>query len=333
MVGPKMENSADEKRPLITISIPILNEAENISRLITRLDAMARGENAYDFEFLFTDNASTDNSFELLTELAQTDTRIRVIRFSRNFGFQKSILANYQFAKGAAAIQIDADMQDPPEVIPEFLRKWEAGYKVVYGVRRRRKEFVLMNWSRSAYYALVSGLSDTMVPRNAGDFRLIDRTIIEHLAMVHDQTPYLRGLIASLGYPQIGILYDRDSRTAGASKFGLLQLISLGIDGITAQSVKPLRFMTMFGFALSVVSFFAGLYYLLVLPIFKEQIPSGFTTIVLLLLLLIGLNSFFLGLLGEYVGRIFNNTRGLPMTIVQDRIEHAEDVGGKDKRQ
>jgi len=314
-------NVADNQKKLITISIPILNEVENLPNLLSKLRALADVEKGYDFEFLFTDNASKDDGFEFLAKEAQQDSRIRALRFSRNFGIQKSILTNYHEARGDAAVQIDADLQDPPELISDFLREWEKGFKVIYGIRRRRKESALMNWARRVYYWSVTAIAETDIPRDAGDFRLIDRTILDHLLTVADQTPYLRGFIADLGYPQTGIVYDREERKAGKSKFSLLQLVEFGIDGITAQSTRPLRLMTLFGFSISFLSVLASLFYLLNALFFGEEMPSGFATIALLLLLLIGLNSFLLGLMGEYVGRIFNNTRGLPFTIVEERIE------------
>ena len=320
------------KKPLISICIPIFNEEENLSALMARLDNLDKAELEYDFEFLFTDNASTDNGFAILAEMAATDKRIRVLRFSRNFGFQKSILTNYKYARGEAAVQIDADLQDPPEIISEFLRLWETGNKVVYGVRRKRKESIFLNLTRRAYYRLVSWLSQTDLPRNAGDFRLIDRVILNQLGTVDEQTPYLRGLIASIGYKQVGVVYDRDRRVAGRSKFNLFKLIELGIDGITAQSIRPLKLMTMFGFCMSILAGMAIIYYLLAAIFSDGTTISGFTTLVLLQLLLLSMNAFLLGLLGEYVGRIFNNTRGLPLTIIQDRIEQGEQVSKKDQR-
>jgi dolichol-phosphate mannosyltransferase len=309
------------RRRLITVSIPILNEEDNLRALLSKLDTIAAAEADYQFEFLFTDNASTDGSFELLTELAKKDARIRALRFSRNFGFQKSILTNFLNARGDAAIQIDADMQDPPEMISDFLRKWEEGYKVVYGIRRHRRESRILHWARRTYYKFVSAISETDVPRDAGDFRLVDRSILDHLHSVEEQTPYLRGLIASLGYAQIGLLYDRSERKFGVSKFKLLQLIELGLDGITAQSVRPLRLITMFGFLVTFFAIIGGLYYFIIRFFLHTEMPSGFTTIILFLLFLIGLNAFLLGIIGEYVGRIFNNTRGLPLTIIERRIE------------
>jgi glycosyltransferase involved in cell wall biosynthesis len=311
-------------RTLITISIPVYNEADNIDRLYAALHELSEAEANYDFEFLFTDNASKDDTFQRLEELAKRDPRIRILRLSRNFGFQKSILTNFLNARGAAAAQIDADLQDPPSLISEFLREWEKGYKVVYGVRRHRRESWLMRASRSGYYRLVSWLSHTELPRNAGDFRLIDRMIIEHMRLIHEQTPYLRGLIAGFGYPQKGIVYDRDARKAGVSKFRLFNLIELGIDGITAQSTRPLRLITMFGFLISILSILGALGYFLAYIVFGSGNTSGFTTIILVLLFMLGLNALFLGLIGEYVGRVFNNTRGLPISIIEAAVDHRD---------
>lgn len=314
-------DNALAERLLISICVPVYNEEDNIDPLLRRLSAVARQEKGYDFEFLFTDNASEDCTFERLAKHATKDQRIRVLRFSRNFGFQKSILTNYVNAKGVAAIQLDADLQDPPELIPEFLRTWERGYKVVYGIRKRLPEFFLMRWTRRAYYRLISALSDVEVPLDAGDFRLIDRIVIDELRSVREQTPYLRGIIASLGYAQTGIAYDRSSRLAGGSKFRFFDLLALGLDGITSQSTRPLRFVTIFGFLISIIAALTAVFYLIYLPT-SNSVPDGFTTLSIIGLVSLGLNAFFIGLIGEYVGRIFNNTRGSPLVIVSDRIEH-----------
>ena len=313
-------------RPLITVSIPVYNEEDNIEPLLARLDSLATNEPGYHFEFLFTDNASTDRTFEQLARLADKDHRIRVLRFSRNFGFQKSILTNFLNAQGVAAVQLDADMQDPPEMISDFLRAWEKGYKVVYGIRKRRKEFFLLHGARKFYYRLVAWLSDVYLPSDAGDFRLIDRRIIDLLKNVNEQTPYLRGLIANMGYSQKGIAYDRDVRNAGKSKFRLFQLVELGIDGITSQSTRPLRIITVFGFLISFLTALAVFLYTGIYIFGGRGLPSGFTTLVLLMLASVGLNAFFLGLIGEYVGRVFNNMRGLPISIIEQRIEPLEEV-------
>jgi polyisoprenyl-phosphate glycosyltransferase len=317
-----MTTGADpDSRKLVTISIPVLNEEGNIEPLLDRLHRVAAKNPSYDFEFLFTDNASTDGTFRKLAEKAAIDQRIRVLRFSRNFGFQRSILTNLLNARGAAAIQIDADLQDPPELITDFLTKWETGYKVVYGIRRQRLEHWVLRLARKAHYQMIRALSEVEVPLDAGDFRLVDRIIIEHLRLYVDQTPYLRGLIASLGYPQIGVPYDRTVRVAGRSKFNFAKLMALSIDGICSQSAKPLRYITVFGFVTSIVVAIMILAYLLIFFFSAYDLPPGFTTLALLMLTSIGINAACVGLIGEYVGRIYNNVRGGPGTVIVDRIE------------
>lgn len=310
-----------DQRPLITITIPVYNEEEALPGLLRRLDAVTTELARYRFEYLFTDNASTDLTFELLAEAAITNPRIRVIRFTRNVGFQASILVNYLEARGVAAIQIDADLQDPPELFATFLDRWEKGYKVVYGVRRSRPEGPLLRLGRQAFYRILHRLSTVDVPVDAGDFRLIDRVVIDRLREVHDNSPYIRGIIAEFGYAQIGVPYDRSARTAGKSKFRLFSLIRLAIDGIASQSTKPLEFITLFGTVLSVLSMMGAGAYLAWFAIVPGPKEPGFTTIVILLLLSTGINAAFVGLLGEYIGRIFKNTRQIPLPIVDRRID------------
>jgi len=306
---------------LITISVPVLNEADNIKPLIGRLRAVADAHRKYDFEFLFTDNASTDATFERLAEEAQLDNRVRVIRFTRNFGFQTSILTNYLNARGCSAIQIDADLQDPPELFGEFLAAWEKGYKVVYGIRRSRPENVVLRTARKLFYRGLASLSSVELPVDAGDFRLIDRVVIEDLRKVKDDAPYIRGTIAHLGYSQIGIPYDRAERKRGSSKFNLLALIRLAVDGVCSQSTKPLELITLLGTVLSFLAFFAALFYFAWYFLVVRNPPQGFTTLVILLLLSTSIQTAFIGLLGEYIGRIFRNTRHIPAPIIDQRIE------------
>jgi len=317
------DTQATTTRKLITISIPVFNEEGNIDGLLRRIGAVAEKNADYDFELLFTDNCSTDNTFAKLAEHASCDARIRVLRFSRNVGFQRSILTNLLNSKGAAAILIDADLQDPPELVTDFLRHWERGYKVVYGIRRRRVENPLMQLARRAHYRLIQALSETDVPLGAGDFRLVDRIVIEDLRTYTDKTPYLRGIIASIGYPQIGIPYDRSDRVVGKTKFNLQDLIRLSFDGICSQSTKPLQYITLFGFITSIMSLFLIVIYLIEYFISDSRGARGFTTLVLLVLVSISINAIFIGLIGEYVGRIYNNVRGGPPTIIADRIEPA----------
>lgn len=309
-----------KRRKLITISVPVYNEEDNIASLMNRLRAFCATQPEHDFEFLFTDNASEDATYERLAEEANSDPRVRVVRFSRNFGYQRSILTNFLLARGDAAVQVDADLQDPPEMIAQFIQYWEQGYKVVYGVRRRRDEARLMEACRKLYYRFIRSISEVNLPKDAGDFRLIDRSIIEHLRTIQDKNPYLRGLIAALGHRQIGIEYDRAQRTAGSTKFNFLRLMRLGIDGVVSQSTAPLHYITFFGFALCALSGVVSVGYIIYWAANWQTIAAGFTTLVLLQLVTIGLNAAFLGVLGEYLARVTENVRGHPFVVIERTI-------------
>lgn len=308
-------------KPLISISIPVYNEEGNIPRLYERLCAVASViADRYDVEFVFTDNRSTDETWPMLKALAEKDARIRAFRFSRNFGFQKSILTNYLHTNGDAVMQLDADLQDPPELLPEFLTQWEKGFKVVYGVRKARPESWAMRQFRRAGYWLIDRLAGYPVPKNVGDFRLIDRSVIDAIAKYRDQAPYLRGTIASLGFSQIGIDYGRDARQAGRSKFSLRALLGLGLDGILSTSTIPLRLATYIGAFMILLTFLGGVYYVF-LKLLKPDLPIGVASTNILILFSLGVNSLFLGLIGEYVIRMHNNIRGGDIAVIDDAID------------
>ncbi|MCW5772526.1 MAG: glycosyltransferase family 2 protein [Rhodospirillaceae bacterium] len=312
-------------RRLISICVPVFNEEDNIVPLYERLvPVLARFDDRYDFELLFTDNHSEDETFVRLAELTLKDKRIRVLRFSRNFGFQRSVLFNYANARGDAAIQIDCDLQDPPELFAEFIAKWEAGYQVIYGIRRSRPgDSRLLAAARRVFYRLIDRLSEDRLPHDAGDFRLVDRRVLDQLRFVRDQQPYVRGLIATMGFRQIGIPYDRSARARGKSKFKLRHLIGLAFDGILHHSVVPLRLATGIGLAAFAATFLGILYYVVARLVFGAEWPQGWTTLAILVLFSIGLNALLLGIIGEYIGRIFKNVKAMPLVIVEDVIDHA----------
>ena len=203
----------------------------------------------------------------------------------------------------------------------QFLRKWEEGYKVVYGIRRKRQESAVTNGMRKLGYWALHRLSEVELPRDAGDFRLIDRVIIEHLREMDDHTPFLRGLIATIGYPQTGIVYDRDRRTAGNSKFKFWALMRIGFDGICSQSTKLLQLITVFSVLIMIATMILAAGYLVHYLFWADSLPPGFMTTVILQLMTIAINALFLGIMGEYIGRTYNNVRGLPLTIIERRIE------------
>lgn len=321
-----MENS----KKLISIVVPVFNEEANIEPLYAALlSILAQLEARYDFELLFTDNHSTDRTFEVLRRLALKDHRIRVLRFSRNFGFQRSIYTGYIHARGQAAIQIDCDLQDPPELIIEFLKRWEEGYQVVYGERLQRQESWHMNIVRKTFYRLIDFLSEDKLPYDAGDFRLVDRRILDVLKQIDDYQPYLRGLIATLGFNQIGIPYSRNERQLGESKFNMAQLFGLALDGILNHSVVPLRLATGIGMIVSVSTFLGTAVYLLGKIILGKPWPPGFTTLVILILSSLSLNALFLGIIGEYLGRIYRQVKKRPLTIVENEIDAIHTVANE----
>ena len=308
-------------RRLITICVPVFNEELNIEPLYAALvPIMDQLSERYDFELLFTDNHSTDHTFEALERLAARDVRVRAIRFSRNFGFQRSVATGYANARGDAAIQIDCDLQDPPALILEFVRKWEQGYKVVYGVRHSRKESWWMNFVRKMFYRVIDSLSEDELPLDAGDFRLLDRCVLDELQKFEDNQPYLRGTIAALGFDQIGIQYDRAERQHGESKFSFSELIGLALDGILNHSVVPLRIATYLGLFISVLTFLGIVGYGIGRLLLGKNWPPGFATIIMLILGSLSLNALFLGIIGEYLGRIYRQVKRRPLTIVEREL-------------
>lgn len=316
-----------ENLPLISVSIPVLNEADNIPDLYARLCGVAENMSGRcDLEFVFSDNHSDDETWALLKELAAKDTRVRAIRFSKNFGFQNSILANYLHTSGDAAMQIDADLQDPPEMLETFFEHWQNGYKVVYGIRRKRRESLGLSLFRRLGYWFIDKISEHPIPRDVGDFRLIDRHVIDALARFKTPNPYIRGIIAGLGFDQIGVPYDRDSRKMGESKFNVGRLVRLGLTAVFNHSTVPLRAASFLGATILVASTIGSIYYFF-LRLLYPDLPAGLASIHILVLFGIGLNSFLLGIVGEYLLRIYLVLRPEPIAIIEQSLNfHSSDL-------
>lgn len=309
------------EKELITIIIPVYNEADNLSRTYERLRTVIDSlRNSYRFEVLFLDNCSNDSSFEKIKSLKQGDSRVRGIRYSKNVGYQRSIYMGYLKARGNAVIQLDCDLQDPPEMIPRFLEKWKEGFPFVYGIRTVRQEGFVLNKMRAAFYRIINYLSEDDLPLDAGEFRLIDRKIVKLLGGINDHTPYLRGLIASFGFKRHGIPYTRDARQFGETKFSVFELVGIALDGLFNHSLIPLKLMTWTGVVLSSCSMTGLLVYFTGKVFFSADWPAGFTTITMLILLSLGVSSLFLGIIGEYLSRIYRQVKARPIAIVDEEI-------------
>ena len=315
-------------KPLISIVVPVYNEEDTIPLFYPAVRQVIDPLSAeYDFEFIFTDNHSLDGTPRLLADLAQTDPRVRAFRFSRNFGYQRSILTAYLKSEGDAAIQLDCDLQDPPELIPAFLEQWRLGSDVVYGVRKSRLEGRRWSYARKLFYWLVDFLSEDPIPRDAGDFRLISRRVIEELRRINEPSPYLRGTIATLGFRQTGIDYARQARNVGQSKFSFYDNIKLALDGIVNQSVVPLRVSTYIGIGISCITLVGVFGYILAKLTFGSSWPAGFTTITVLILASLSINAMLLGIIGEYLGRMYLQMKNRSLTIIERDLHPRTDLG------
>lgn len=310
-----------DSRPFkVSVLVPAFNEEANVRRAYDTIIGTFQGLSDYEYEIIFTDNHSTDATFDILREIAQADSRVRVIRFSRNIGYQRSLLAAYQAASGDCSVQIDCDLQDPPELIPEMLKLWRQGHEVVYGVRRSLSDGRLVALIRRVFYRFIKMLSEDDLPLNAGEFRLVDRRILDELRGIDDSSPYLRGLISAMGFSQIGFEYDRQARVAGESKFPLSNMISLAVDGILNHSLMPLRLATLASLVVGTATFLLLIGYLIGKLLFGQDWPAGFATTTLLLLLSMTLNAMFLGIVGEYIGRVFMQSKRRPMVVVEKTL-------------
>ncbi|SEI83182.1 dolichol-phosphate mannosyltransferase [Sphingomonas sp. OV641] len=308
---------------LVSILVPAFNEEDNAEKAYNAIVAVFDRLPDYACEIIFTDNHSTDRTFPILRELATRDPRVRVIRFARNYGYQRSLLVAYQNARGACSVQIDCDLQDSPEHIPQMLSLWRQGHQVVYGIRRTLADPPAVAAARRLFYRGLSAMSDDDLPIDAGEFRLVDARILAELRSVRDTSPYLRGMISSMGFSQVGFAYDRAARTAGESKFPMRKMVSLAMDGLLNHSLVPLRMASGIGIAVGVVTILLMVGYLIGRLIFGQQWPAGFATTTILLLLGITLNALFLGIIGEYLGRMFLEIKGRPAPIVEAQLNGA----------
>ena len=307
---------------MLSVVAPVLNEGETVRELVRRLTDVLAPLGPY--EVLIVDDGSTDETWTILTELAARDSQVRAIRLSRNFGHQAALSAGLDHARGDAVVMMDGDLQDPPEVIPQLVERWREGYDVVYAVRRTRAgETRFKLTAASLFYRGASRLSSSTIRQNSGDFRLLSRRAVDALAHMPERARFLRGMTSWIGFPQIAVTYDREPRHAGTTKYPFRRLLRLALDGITSFSTVPIRAVTLLGFAL--VGFCIGvLGWTLYVRFFTDHHPSGWTSLIAVVLLLGGVQLLSLGVIGEYVGRIFEESKQRPLYFVADATAGSE---------
>jgi dolichol-phosphate mannosyltransferase len=302
--------------PIFSIIIPFLNEEEVLPETCRRLIKVME-EMGEPFELLFIDDGSTDGSAALIDAAADRDRRIRMISLSRNFGQQAAVMAGLEHARGKAMVIIDADLQDPPEVIPRMAEKWRQGYSVVYGQReKRKKETFFKKFTSRAFYRVLNALCDIPIPLDTGDFRLMDRQVCSVLCGLREHSLFFRGLVSWVGFRQTKVTFVREGRFAGETKYPLRKMVNLSLDAITSFSYKPLRLAGYLGFFLSGMSFLM-LLYVVWEKLFTDRTVQGWSSLMTMSLFFHGVTLILLGVLGEYIARIYEETKNRPRYIVE----------------
>lgn len=302
-----------------SIILPVYNEEELIQNTYTRLKTVMESIKG-DYELIFINDGSTDNSSEVVKQICKNDSHVKLLDFSRNFGHQVAISAGIDHAEGDAAVILDADLQDPPEVIPHMIKKWEEGYEVIYGKRIKREgETAFKKVTAHIYYRLLKYITNFNIPVDSGDFRLIDKKVYGVIKSFHEKSRYIRGLISWIGFKQTYVEYVRGERTAGVSKFPLKKMLKFAIDGITSFSIRPLRLAMYLGFANSGLAFLY-IFYALYQRFFNSRTVIGWTSLIAANAFFNGIILIILGIMGEYVGRIYEETKNRPLYILKDKV-------------
>lgn len=313
-----------EKKKLVTILVPAYNEQEVLHLLYDRLEKLMNENTNYDFEVLLVNDGSKDKTFEIMQELREKDKRFCYLNLSRNFGKETAMIAGLDYCKGDAVVIIDADLQDPPELIPEMIKYWEEGYDDVYAKRKSREgETWLKKFTSKMYYRVLQGFTRIEIQKDTGDFRLLDRRCVEALKSMRENQRYTKGLFSIIGYNKKEILYDRDPRAAGQTKWNYGKLIDLSIDGITSFTTSPLRWAAIIGCGVSVIGFVYMLYIIIKTIVTGIDVP-GYASLMVVILFLGGIQLIFLGIIGEYLGRTFNESKHRPLYFIERYNETKE---------
>ena len=310
---------------MISVVIPVYNEQENLQNLVSRLEsASATWGDSY--EVVFVDDGSRDQTLLMLDQIIQSKPNYKYVSLSRNFGHQTAVTAGLDHISGNVVVIMDADLQDPPEILPKFLDKWREGYEVVYAIRTQRKEGPIKRLCYWSFYRLMRVFSSIEIPLDSGDFCVMDRKVVDLINSLPERNRFVRGLRSWVGFKQIGVSYERDARNAGKAKYTLRKLLRLALDGLISFTHRPLQIIGVFGFFLAALAF-SGLGLYLFLSIFDISVfghsprdVPGFTTLILTLLLLGGVQLLSLGIMGEYIARIFDEVKNRPIYVVKRKM-------------
>ena len=318
----------------ISIIIPAYNEEEALPALMERITKFADDTKDYDFEFLFVNDGSKDRTIELIKEYREKDKRVCYVDFARNFGKETAMKAGIDYATGDAVVFLDADLQDPPEIITEMIKYWEEGYDDVYAQRKSRKgETWMKKFTSKMYYKILQDLTNVPIQKNTGDFRLLDRRCVNALKVMNESQRNSKSMFSWIGYKKKAIFYDRDPRVAGKTKWNYSKLINLAIDGITSFTTSPLRISTFIAIPTFLV-LFVYFIYVIAKSFIVHQPIQAFQATILLILFFSGIQIMLFGIVGEYLGRIFNETKNRPLYLVNEyngEKENNEKLLSKDK--
>lgn len=302
----------------ISYIFPIYNESDNIDLLYWTMNKLLSKNTQYNYEMLFINDGSKDDSLEKLLSLQKDDSRIIVVDFARNFGHQMAVTAGLNMARGDAVIIMDSDMQDPPKVSFELIKKWQKGFDVVYAQRRSRKDGFFKKLTADLFYRTLQKLADIDIPRNTGDFRLIDRKVVNELNKFKEHNRFLRGMVSFVGFKQTAVLFDRDERHAGKTGYPLKKMLKFAADGILSFSNYPLKIIRNLGFAIAILAFCGIIYAAIMKLFFPDFTVEGWAFIVISVLLMGGVQLVMLGVLGSYIGRIYTETQNRPLYVISN---------------
>lgn len=303
---------------LLSVIIPVYNESGNIKALLARLMPTVE---KYRYEILFVNDGSADNTVPEIKAECKKNPAIKLISFTRNFGHQNALSAGYQYVKGDCVVSIDADLQDPPELIDQMVNAWQKGFEIVYAHRRSRdKDSIFKRSTAWLFYWLINQVSELSIPTDVGDYRLLDRSVVQFLNVLPEYARFLRGLVAWSGYKTTYVDFDRSTRHAGNTHYPFRKMLSFAVTGITAFSTKPLRVVIYFGFLTAMVGFL-GMAYAFLLRLMPHQYwVTGWTAIFVSITFFSGVQIFILGVIGEYIGRIFTQVQGRPLYLVKEMV-------------